>query len=264
LAAPSSSGGVLISGAPFDLSVVSAPLADEVFPDGFRKPSSVFISGTSRTLLKWFAFASLAPYASRVYWTDVRLPGEILDPLDPMAVHAVPEDSVYILLPRDLQPDDQGARQAEVAAATMLRSDETPNALQGLVEFLRMPSHAQRLISTTGRSDAPSILVTANAQRLATVYSEDRVAPLMRAMLEAGTCQVALWAEAPTTHTSMFEVILHVEGGGPTDWRHATVQCEKGISAGPLAPGKARRLSDIEPIAAILEKSVPARSQVRA
>jgi hypothetical protein len=237
--------------------VVSDPPTEELFPGGFGKPSAVFISGTSRTLLKWFAFAALAPYASRVYWTDVRLPGEVLDPLDPMTVHAIPEESVYVLHPRDLQPDDQGARQAEAAAATMLKSDDSTNSIQGLVEFLRMPSHAQKLISATGRPDAPSILVTANAQRLATVYSEDRVGPLMRAMLESGTCQVALWAEAPTTFTTMFEVILHVEGSGPTDWRNATVQCERGISTGPLASGRTRRLSALEPMATILEKFIP-------
>ncbi len=254
---PSSIGGVLICGPQFDDTVVSAPSAEEPFPGGFGRPSSVFISGTSRTLLKWFAFASLRPYASRVYWTDVRLPGEIPDPLDPMTLRVIPEESVYVLSPRELQPDDQGALQAEAAAATMLKSDETPNSLQGLVEFLRMPSHAQKLISSTGRPDAPSILVTANAQRLATVYSEERIAPLMRVMLEAGTCQVALWAEAPTSLTSIFDVILHVEGSGPSDWQSATVRCDKGISTGPLASGRTHRLAEIEPIAAILQKSVP-------
>jgi hypothetical protein len=217
----------------------------------------VFISGSSRSLLKWFAFAALSPYASRVYWTDVRLPGEILEPLDPMAVHAIPERAVYVLSPRDLQPDDKGALQAEAAAATMLRSDETPHSLQGLVEFLRMPAHAQELISSTGRPDEPSILVTANAQRLATVYSPERIAPLMRAMLESGTCQIALWAEARTTLTTVFDVILNVEGQGPEEWRSATVECERGISTGPLASGRARRLSEIGPIARILETSIP-------
>jgi len=238
--------------------VASPSSGAELFPGGFDKPSSVFISGTSRTLLKWFAFSALAPYASRVYWTDVRLPGEILDPLDPMSLHAIPEESVYVLHPQDLQPDDRGARQAEAAAATMLQSDDSTGSIQGLVEFLRMPPHAQNLISSTGRVDAPSILVTANSQRIASAYSQDRIAPLMRAMLESGTCQVALWAEAPTTLISIFDVILHVEGLDPTDWRNATVRCEKGISTGPLASGNPRRFSELAAIAAILEKSIPA------
>ncbi|MGP8072614.1 MAG: hypothetical protein ACLPZM_05745 [Thermoplasmata archaeon] len=237
--------------------MASGAPAEELFPGGFAKPSAVLISGTSRSLLKWFAFAALEPYSSRVYWTDVRLPGEVLDPLDPMTLHAIPEEALYVLLPQELQPDDQGARQAEAAAATMLKSDETPNSLEGLVEFLRMPSHAQKLISSTGRSDAPSILVTANAHRLATVFSVERIAPLMKVMLESGTCQIALWAEAATTHTTMFDVLLQVEGSGSADWRNATVTCERGISTGPLASGRAHRLSDIKPVASILEKHIP-------
>jgi hypothetical protein len=247
-----------------EYSVASKSSTEELFPGGFGKPSSVFISGTSRSLLKWFAFASLAPYAPRVHWTDVRLPGEILDPLDPMTIHAIPDESVYILQPQELGPDDRGASQAEAAAATMIKSDETPHSIEGLVEFLRMPSHAQQLISSTGRADAPSILVTANAQRLATVYSLDRIAPLMKVMLESGTCQIALWAEAPTTHTSIFDVILHLEGSGSADWKRATVRCEKGISTGPLAVGKTPRLSEIESVAAILEKQIPVSSKRRA
>jgi hypothetical protein len=238
--------------------VVHAAGDEGIFPGGFRVPTSVFIRGTDRTLLKWFAFAALDPYGSRVYWTDVRLPQEILDPLDPVAIHAIPERSVYVLHPRDLEPDDRAARQAEAAAATMLESTEITNSLKGLVEFLRMPSHAQKLVSSTGQAAVPSILVTANSQRLATVFPEDRIAPLMHALLESGTCQVALWAEATTGLTSVFDVILHVEGSGPTDWRNATVQCEKGIYSGPLAEGERRRLSDLGPIATVLKRWIPA------
>jgi len=120
------------------------------------------------------------------------------------------------------------------------------------------------LVSTAGRTDVPAILVTANAHRLATLYSLDRVSSLMRTLLESGTCQVALWAEAPTMHVSMFDVLLHVEGSSPTDWRNATVECEKGISTGPLATGTARPLSEIESIARILEKSIPTPAKGRA
>jgi len=239
--------------------VATANPVDPLFPAGFSKPSSIFVSGTNRTLLKWFAHAWLAPYGSRVYWTDVRLPGEILDPLDPMALHAVPEDSVYVLEPRQLYPDERGAEQAEAAAATMLESDETPDSLRGLVEFLRMPSHAQKLISATGRTASPSILVTANSQRIAHAYPEERLEPLMRAMLEAGTCQVALWAEAPTTLTTMFDAILDLQGNDPRDWPNATVRCERGITTGILSAGKPRHLAEIETIAAVLEKFLPTR-----
>lgn len=241
------------------IAVVNPSSAAELFPGGFRNPSSVFISGSDRTLLKWFAFAALAPYGSRVHWTEVRLPGEILDPLDPMTVRAIPQESVYVLLPQELGPDDAGARRAQAAVPTVLRPDEPRHSIEGLVEFIRMPLHAQKLISTTGRPDLPSILVTTNAHRLASVYSPERIAPLMRALLEGGTCQVALWADAPTTHISMFDVVLRVDGHGSAEWRSATVACERGISTGPLAAGKAHRLSEIPLIAQQLERHFPPR-----
>lgn len=240
------------------LIVSSDSTAPDIIPGGFSRPTSVFISGTNRALLRWFAFALLTPYGSRVYWTDVRLPGEIPDAIDPITLREIPENRVYVLSPRDLQPDDHGARQAEAAAATMLHSDEPSESLRGLVEFLRMPAHAQKLISSTGRVEEPSILVTANAHRLATVYDVERVAPLMEAMLKSGTCQVALWAEAPTTNTTMFEMQLRLEGGSPHEWRDATIQAERGVSSGPLAPGKPVRLSQLGPIARVLEKMIPA------
>lgn len=253
-------GRVLKVEAPSRGSVIGARPSDELLPGIFTKPSSVLITGTSRSLLKWFAFAALAPYGSRVHWTDVRLPNEVLDPLDPMTVHAIPEASLYVLQPQELGPDHLGARQAEAAAATMIRTEGPSSSLEGLIEFIRMPSHAQKLISSTSNAPVPPILVTANAHRLASIYTEAQVAPLMRVMLESGTCQVALWADARTAIMSIFDVILHVEGSGSADWRNATVQCEKGISHGPLATPGPRRLSEIASIARILERSIPSPS----
>lgn len=235
---------------------MSAPGASELVPGGFAKPLSMFISGTSGPLLKWFAFAVLAPYASRVYWTDIRLPGEILDPLDPMNLHVIPDESVHVLQPRELQPDEQEARRAEAATATVIRSDETPESLQRLLEFLRMPSHTQQRIAVTARANEVPILVSTNAHRMAGLYSEDRIAPYLQAIKDSGACIVALWADAPNSYESLFDVVLHVEGSGPVDWRSATARSVKGISSGPLASRKALRFEDVAPIAIVLEKSV--------
>jgi hypothetical protein len=157
----------------------------------------------------------------------------------------------------ELGPDDKGAQRAEVAAATMIKSDETPGSIEGLLEFLRMPSHAQQLISKTGSATLPPILVTANSPRLATVYSPERTDPLMKAMLESGSSQVALWAEATTDSVGIFNVILHLEGSEVADWRHETARCEKGLASGPLASGERVRLQDLRSVAAVLEKTIP-------
>jgi hypothetical protein len=145
---------------------MAAPAGEELFPEGLRNPSSVLFSGTSRSLLKWVAFASLARYSSRVFWTDLRLSGEILDPLDPMARHVIPEDVVDVLPPGDLRPEDQEARLAEAASATMFPSDEAPESVRGIIEFIRMPWHTQQRISAKFQRGEPTILVCANADRL--------------------------------------------------------------------------------------------------
>jgi len=233
---------------------------EDLLPGVLGRPSSIFISGADRSLLKWVAYAALSPYSERVYWTDVRLPGEIPDPLDPMTRAVIPAESVHVLLPLDLRPEEEEARRAETAAATMIRSEGAPDSLRRLIEFLRMPTHTQERISATYRRNEPAILVCANAHRLAGNYSSDRVAPLVKSIVESGACVVSLWSDAPTSLESVFDVVLHVEGGGSADWRSATIRCEKGIASGPLASGKVPRLADLKPIAKVLGASLPASS----
>jgi len=233
------------------------PAGEEFFPKGLRNPSSVLFSGTSRSLLKWVAFASLAPYSSRVFWTDLRLPGEVLDPLDPMARHVIPEDAVDALPPGDLLPEEQEARLAEAASATMFPSDESPESVRGIIEFIRMPWHTQQRISATFRPGEPTILVCANADRLVGVFPDQGVAPLIRSIVEAGVVIVGLWGSADCPFDSVFDVVFRVEGVGPAAWRDATIECVKGTSAGSLAVGTTRRLAEVGPIALILEKLIP-------
>jgi hypothetical protein len=236
---------------------MTAPAGEEFFPGGLRNPSSVLFTGTSRSLLKWVAFAALAPYVSRVYWTDLRLPDEILDPLDPMARHVIPEDVVQVVPPGDIFPEEQEARLAEAASATMFPSDEAPESVRGIIEFIRMPWHTQQRISATFRPGEPAIIVCASSDRLVGVFPSEGVPALIRSIVEAGVIIVGLWGEVESPFEPVFDVTFHVEGVGPAAWRDATLKCEKGISTGPLAAGTAHRLADLEPIAMLLDKLIP-------
>jgi hypothetical protein len=230
---------------------------EDVLPGGFQQPLSVFVAGTSRSLLKWVASALLAPYSSRVYWTDLRVTGETLEPLDPIALHAVPDERVHVLHPRELQRDEQGCRLTEAAVATVLRSDEPPDDLQRTSEFLRLPLHTQERISSMCYGGEPSILVTANAHRLVGLYPIETIGPMVRSILDSGTCFILLWADAVPSLRTLFDVVLQVEGSGPAHWRDATVRCEKGILTGPLGSGRPCRLSDLPLVAEVLERSIP-------
>lgn len=230
---------------------------EELLPGGFRQPSSVFLSGDDRTLLKWVALALLAPYASRVYWTDVRLEGEETDPLDPILTHAVPPERVQVVHARELQRDEEGARRVESASASMIRSEDPPESLRRVADFLRLSTHTQERISSTAMPDDVAILVVANAHRLVALYPEATVAPTIRSILESGAGVVVLWSDALPSAREGFDLVLRVEGRGIENWRDATLRCDRGAFRGPLSTGKPFRLSDLPSVARVLERQQP-------
>jgi len=234
----------------------------DVLLGGLRRPLSVFLAGTSRPLLKWVALALLEPYSSRIHWTDLRVTGETLEPLDPIALHMVPADRLKILHPRELQRDDRASRLAETAATTVLRTDGAPEEFQRATEFVRLPPHTQARISTMPVEGGPPILVTANGHRLVSLYPIETIGPMVRSIVDSGTCFVLLWADAVPSVRDVFDVVLHLEGGGPGSWREAILRSEKGISTGPLGSGRPSRLSDLPEVARFLERSIPT-SQAR-
>jgi hypothetical protein len=236
---------------------MSAQTSLELLPGGLRTPSSLFVLGTNRPLLKWVALALLEPHASRTYWTDVRLEGEAIETTDPVALHAIPTERLLVAHPRDLQGDESDALRAEAATATMIRSDEPPESLRQITEFLRLPPHTQERISSTTAGPQPPVLVVSMAHRLVGLYSSDRVPSMIRAVKNSGTSIVVLWADAAPMQREIFDVVLHVEGADPSRWRDATLRCEKGITDPPLGSGAARCLSDLPQIASVLDRSIP-------
>jgi hypothetical protein len=140
----------------------------------------------------------------------------------------------------------------------MLRAGDPPESLQRLFEFLRLPAHTQERISATAFGDEPAILLVANSHRMVGLYAQEAVPPMVRSILDAGTCLFLTWAEAPPALREQFDVVLYLDGTGPEQWREASLRCEQGIGSGPLASGKVCRLVDLAPVKRILEKALPA------
>jgi hypothetical protein len=237
---------------------MSGPANQELFPGDFAKPVSVFIHGSSRPLLKWVALALLAPYASRAYWTDIRLEGEALEPLDPLALHVVPEDHIHVIHPREMERNEQEAQSVAAATATMVRSDAVPQSLRQISEFLQLPEHSRARVASVAVSGQPAIMIVSNAHHFVGIYPRESVGPIIHAIVESGICLFVLWTGTPPPLRSVFDVVLNVEGSA-SHWRAATLACEQGISTGPLGPGKPCPLGELPSIARVLEKSIPDR-----
>jgi len=236
---------------------MSVPATDELLPGGLRRPTSIFVTGSSDVLLNWVTLALLEPYPSRLYWTVVQLPGEQFAPLDPLGRGVIPADRFDVVRPNDLRREEQAGRQAEVAAATVLRSDEAPEYVRRLTEFLRLPSHSQKLSATSTASSAAPILVLSNAHRLATLFPNTAISPTVQSFLESGASLVLVWAGPAPPRRKVFEIVLHVEGSDPHRWKEATLWCEQGISTSPLSGGKRPHLAELPSVASFLEKGMP-------
>ena len=231
----------------------SAP--EEILPVDLDRPTSIFLVGTDRALLKWVAVALLARYADRVYWTDIRRADETLEPLDPLAMHAVPEDHIHVVTPREMERDEEQIRRVDAASAQVNRSDEPPESLRRITEFLRLPARTQARIVSTSTGEKPAILVASNAHLLMGIYPREAIAPMIHAILDSGVSLVLLWTATPPPLRSVFDVVLVVDGD-IAHWKDATLRSEQGVTTGPLGTGPPVPLAELPAIAHLLERSL--------
>jgi hypothetical protein len=217
----------------------------------FDRPTSVVVYGSSRPLLNWVAYALASAADSGFVWTDVRLQGEVLADADPLARNLVPPDRLYVVHPYELMPNDAAAN---MAVGGIVRGGEPPDTLGRLVEFLRLPLGAQRLLARGSSGNRPVVLVLSNAQRLVAVYPSERLAPVLGAIVGAGGSLLMTFADAPPASHRAFETRLYLEGDDPKLWKGAVLRVEKGPATGPLRAGSEYRLGDLDLVAAVLTR----------
>ena len=213
----------------------------------------MLILGECRPLASWLALALARACDSNYHWTDVRAHAETPDPLGPLAEGRIPEGQLSLSLPEELERNDEEARLAGAAAATLVRADREHDALLGLEGFLRLPSRTQGLIAALGPGPAIRFVVLGNADRIASMYPESTVGPTLHAILSAGCSIVLTYRGSPPPGRRFFDFELHVSGPAPEDWPHSTVRCEKGVGEGLLTPQAEFPLREFPGLSAELE-----------
>ena len=238
---------------PFPRTVVDTPMGPSpalgLIPELTDHPTNVLLHGSSRPLLNWVMYAVLDRSSPNFRWTDVRLREERLDPLDPLARHVLPEGQLSIIEPADLRRSpDPGT-----VVSSMIHSDEPTESLQRVMEFLRLPTHTQELISQATPTKRPAPFALSNCHRLAALFPVNSVEPTLRAIRSSGVSLVMTWADALPASAQLFDFVLGVEGSDPTAWKDAVLNCELGRSEGAVRVGRRLRLGELRSIADVLE-----------
>ncbi|MGA7476821.1 MAG: hypothetical protein WBW47_06335 [Thermoplasmata archaeon] len=227
---------------------MGAPAAASLIPEIAERPTTVVLHCSDRPLVNWVMYAMLVRANPNFIWTDIRLTGEVLDPLDPLARHVIPVRQLSVVQPKTLQLN----LEPPSALTTMIHTDESGDLKQQLRSFLRLPEHTQDLISRVPKEGLVPLFGLSNAQRIAALYPPETIRPTLQAIKDSGTSMIMTWADALPGSVKEFDFVLRVEGLGPKSWRSASLRCDRGSSSGPVRVGKRFRLGDLAPIAEVL------------
>jgi hypothetical protein len=222
-------------------------------PDPFDPRTSVFLCGSSRSLLRWVAYAFVADRPGGFVWGHVRMEGEVLEDTDLLKTQHIPEDRFVSVSPSELVRDELAGN---VALGGLMRSEGEGEHVRRFTDFLRLPKQTRDLFSRLPREGPSPVLVLSGGQRLAAFYSLETVGPTVRSIVQFGGSMLMTWEEAPMAGRFEFERVLHLTGYEPSKWRDAVLTVEKGWSTGPLQTGAELPLKDVAPVASVLGRTL--------
>lgn len=218
----------------------------------FQGPTSVILHGPCAPLLGWvaWAFASGAPGGYR--WTEVSSPGQTLDPLGPVARGKVPKAQWGFRDPQDLRPDNARANAAITAG---LRSDGEQTELEQLADFLRLPEHTRRLISSLPVGGPPFVLVVSHGQRLLPQYNIEATRSAIQTLVARGLVLFNVFSAKAGDARFLFQNVWRLDADELRSWRTASLDVEQAGPSGPILAKGPVRLTDLPIVASALTEA---------
>lgn len=212
-------------------------------PRLFVRPTSVFVSGTSRGFLNWVAYALALNSGPFFRWTDVRIRGELFEPNDLLARSLIPSDQLSFRYPEELRPG---------AGPETASGSPRDSASAEMAALLRLPQSTRETVATLPSMGRPVPLVLSNAHRIVALYPAPGIGPIVRAIVAAGAILIVTFADAPPDGRRAFETVLHLRGGEVSQWAVARLAVEQAPNDGSFRSGTELRLSEVPAIADVL------------
>ena len=242
---------------PTDVSPSHPPGEPPIFPARlFDGPRSVLVCGSSRPLVSLTLFALASATNPDFHWVEIGGRLEPRTPCDPVRLGWIPDDRLWLVDPPDsLRPDDTSA---SIPLHQMIRSDEAPDSISLLTEFLRLPELSQRILSSYTPNGRPGVVAVTNVQRVE-AFSSDRVAPVLAVHSRVGFSVMVGSTKPAGRGRELFDFVFRLQGEDVeiADWKHNELVCERGISSGPLRELRPLRLDQIPLLAGVLSKARP-------
>lgn len=217
-----------------------------------REPlTTAILYGRNRTLLNWLAYAFAANSRMQPVWQEVRAERDASD-----AERRGPFD----LIPRDrrrvLYTDDPGLKEtvSERALTMLIRPERAPHSAEDSTGVLLLPVHSQDLLFGLTATADRLTLVVSDTDRTAGLLKLGTAENVVRTFARHGIGLIVTYAGPPPEERHFFDIIVHLEGDDPNDWKNALLRVEKGVPAGPLRSGSSHRIRDLPPVSAVLER----------
>ncbi len=207
-----------------------------------RRAVAILVWGASRPLVTRVVYSMVRALDAAPLWLEVLERGEEAEPL---RQGWIPPERVYVSeRAEDLEP---ARAVGNLALWAIVRSDEPATILARLTDFVRLPPLVQEVLGTSTPASRLRALGVGNADRVAPLFRQrpEELRWLVDYLRESSLCLIVGATRPPGAGREAFDCEFHVDGESITEWRHATVACDRTRVGGSYPVGHPVTLSQI-------------------
>jgi hypothetical protein len=220
-----------------------------------RRSWATFLWGDSRAVLNRVLYAMVRANDSSPFWLDIRGPADAPSEPGPVELGWIPPDRLFVTEePAEARPQNAVGN---LALATFVRSDEPPQVLTHLSDFLRLPPIAQEIVSRLERADACHVVAIANTDRVRRDYptTVEEVRHVIEPFLAAPILPFMAATSPPGDGRWAFDFVIEVRAKDLTHWREGLLLVEKAPPDSGFVKGRRVPLPSVPDLARVLESS---------
>jgi hypothetical protein len=218
------------------------------------------VYGACRPLVNLTLFALATTTNPDLEWVEIGGPKDVQTLPDPVELGWIPEDRLWRV--NDLDALQPSLLSENLSLVGTIQSDESPEIISQITEFLRLPDRSQRILATRPPEDRPGVVAVTDTHRAEGAISADRVPSILTVHRNAGFSVFIGHEESPGPGRDLFDFVFHLNGENEdaADWRKSELVCERGISSGPLRDARPVLLEDLPIVAHVLFRAASSRT----